>query len=339
MAKRGIKTIIKLIDTLLSISFFISTIFIAFVINSFFVLSGLGLAPGIAFLVENRAYSVLLILFWLFLCIWKTNNDSKIKEIEESKLVIHEKERQIEMVSGVLEAKFGDIADSINAKRLKKILHGAIVRFPFVEACHLYDYELHRTNSHISIKLKFNLGEEQENTCVNVIKQNYYSVDKDIYKSINEFSNFENDTRLSDVSSKMTEVLDSIDKSKHDSCLKFRLNEIAMFIFCKLSNIKNVGFKENVAFVDKAKLLGSDSSRTGILGCILTHSGYVYRYQKQNEDKRGRIYYAAPIVLDTDYILNLIIGGHDLSITDINDTILQVVTFIHEEYNKLTGGI
>lgn len=333
VGKSMIKKLTKIsVNIFFSYIFFVSTILIAFVINSFFALPDTSLPQPISFLVENRVYSSLLIIIWLFLCVLKNYYDDIKQKMNNYDLIIKEKERQIEITSGVLEAKYGDIADSINRNRLSKILKNTISRYPFVEACHLYNYELHRVNSHVRIKVKFNLGEEQECTGINVIKQNYYDIDKNIFKKINKLSNFEDKKKPKDFSCLMDKTFNEIDSSEIHESLKFRLNEIIVFIFCKFFKMDNIGFEESE---NSTKF---DSFRTGILGSILTHRGYIYRYQRKKIEKKGRVYFTSPIILDTEYILNLAIDGQGLNSSELNDTILEVASFIHQEYNRIVGG-
>ena len=184
--------------------FFISTILIAFVINSFFSTEVGNLLGPIKFLVENRVYSISIVIVWGVICFIKNASDFKIKEIDALRETIKNKDRQIERNAGILEGKYGEFAEAIYKNNITRVLNMAVKKFPLVEACHLYSYEYNRAKNNVDIKLNFLDGCEQEGVCINVLKQKYYSIDKDIFnkleKLINENDNMELEISASNIS-------------------------------------------------------------------------------------------------------------------------------------------
>lgn len=240
-------------------------------------------------------------------------------------------EKQIEKNSGLIEAKYGEFAESISDKNIKKILEKTVKKFPMVEACHLYFYEFHRVKDSIDIKINFYQGYEQEMACINVIKQNYYSINKVVFQAIDELNNDIDRKTENYVINKVLDIYNMIEKSDMHQSIKKRLFEVLFYLLCKKLNYNNIGYKED----DNNKL---DTFRTGIIGCLLLEQGYIYKYKKNNENKKGRVYFATPLVLNSEYILNIIIDGRDLNRTEMIDLFTDVVIFIKKEYNNIIGG-
>lgn len=313
--------------------FFISTILIAFAINSFFSSEATNLLGPIKFLVENRVYAISIVTVWGIVCFIKNASDLKSKEICELKDSIKNKDRQIESNSGVLEGKYGEFADAIQKNNINKVLEKVVKSFPLVEACHLYSYQYNRIKNNVDIKINFLHGYEQEGVCINVLKQKYYSIDKNIFNKLKELINKGETIKESKFHKKISELEKLIAADKCDESIKYRLRQIIFGIICTKYHAEglNVGLKE-----DREKKF---IYRTGILGAILSpRKGYMYSYQGNKETKSGRIYYSTPIVLKEEFILNIAIDGRNMNAKQLDDFLKTVVNMIKEEYNYIIKG-
>lgn len=326
------KILRKIYDTLFSPVFFVSAILIAFVINSFFTAEVNKLPEPIKFLVESRVYSVTIIIVWGLICFLKTESDELKNKLHYLNKTLENKERQIEQGSGILEAKYGEFADSISKNNIIKILKSAVKRFPLAEACHIYSYEFQRIKNCVDIKVNFLQGYEQERVCINVVEQNYYSIDKVVFQELKKLKNL-NSLSKNEAVKAVSNGYDMVEKSNNHISIKQRLNEILFYLLCEKLQYHNKGFEKN----DDGSDL--DSFRTGIVGSVLLEKGYIYKYKRDKEEKMGRVYFATPIVLDSEYILNIAIDGRDLSREELVLIFENIVLFIKEEYNKIIGGV
>lgn len=315
--------------------FFISTILIAFVINSFFATEVSNLLGPIKFLVKDRVYSTTIVIVWGLICFIKNALDFKSKKIDELNQIIKNKDRQIEINSGILEGKYGEFAEAIYKDNISKVLNKAVKKFPLVEACHLYSYEYNRSKNNVDVKLNFLDGCEQEGVCINVLKQKYYSIDKDIFNKLEKLINENNDMELETFTSNIKNLIKCIDVSKINESVKYRLKQIVFGIICTryADSESNIGLKE------KSENQNKDNFRTGILGAILSpQKGYIYSYEGNKETKSGRIYYSTAIFLNEEYILNISIDGRGMNGKELDDFFKTVVNMIKDEYNYIIGG-
>jgi len=327
-----VKLLKKVYDTLLTPMFFLSTILIAFIINSFFTSDVINLPVKIKFLVENRTYSFTLIIVWGIICFLKNDIDEKKNKIKYLNKSLENKERQIEQSSGILEARYGEFADSISKSNIEKILINAVKRFPLVEACHLYSYEFQRINNCVDIKVSFLQGYEQERVCINVVRQNYYSIDKNIFQQLRALKHF-NTLKNNKVVEEVSKIYNMVEASNLHISIKYRINEILFYLLCEKLKYDNKGFEK----IDDEFSL--DSFRTGIVGSILLEKGYIYKYKRNKEEKKGRVYFTTPIVLDSEYVLNIAVDGRDLNRVELGCIFENIVLFIKNEYNKIIGGV
>lgn len=327
------KILSKAYDIIFSEVFFLSSIFIAFVINSFFSTDTRNVVAPIAFLIKNRVYSVTIIVFWAIIAFIKNNADEKQIKITALEEEIKKKERQIEQSSGLLEARYGEFADMISINNIEKIFKNTVTRFPLVESCHLYSYEFHRIDNCVDIKVNFLQGYEQERVCINVIKQNYYRIEKSIFQQL---VYLKDNLQLINEQSLVNKVLDlynMVEASHSHESIKYTLKEILFYMLCEKSGYNDKGIERTTG---KKEL---DSFRTGIIGSVLLGKGYVYRYKRDKEDKIGRVYFSTPIILNSEYTLTIAIDGRDLSREELFIRFENIVLFIKQEYNKLIGGV
>jgi len=326
-------TLNKIFSVLLNPVFFLSTILIAFLINSFFTVPSNQLPTVIQFIVKNRIYTLSLIIVWGIFCFTKNELEQSYDKCNKIKVELEVKNRQIQYNAGLIEAKYGEFAESIKNRNLNSIFERTVKRYGILEACHLYTYEYQRINENIDIKIQFLLGFEQEKTCINVIKQNYYSIEKKLFHELRKIRNLKEETKESEITKSIGKVYEQIESSQSHKSIKYLLSEVVFTILCEKLKKPNIGIKKSTDSSDY------DSFRTGILGSILLEGGYIYKYNRRKAEKQGRVYFSTPIVLDSEYVLNICIDGRDLSGIELNDTFNSIVFYIKEEYNKLIGGV
>ena len=287
----------------------------------------------IKFLVENRIYSISIIIIWGLGCFGKNNSDEMKDEIKRLNKALEQKERQIQQSSGLLEARYGEFADSISRNNIDKILRSTVKRFPLVESCHLYLYEFQRVKDCVDIKINFLQGYEQERVLINVVKQNYYSIDKKIFHNLREVNKLDFKTNKNRVIKSIYKLYNIIEESELHISMKYRLDEILLYVLCDKMGYDDRGIEK----IKEENNIGS--FRTGIIGSILLEKGYVYKYKGNKKDKEGRIYFSTPIVLDSEYILSVSIDGRGLNSQEIVDIFQEVVLFTKREYNKIKGDV
>lgn len=312
--------------------FFISTILIAFVINSFFSDEVNNLLGPIKFLIENRVYSITIVVIWGLICFIKNASDLRKVEIEILNEKIKNKERQIETNAGILEGKYGEFAESIRRNNINKVLKRSVQKFPIVEACHLYSYEYNRIKNNVDIKLNFLDGYEQEGICINVLKQKYYSIDKNVFRKLDNLINEYENMPYKKFNTFITNLNNDIENCKTDESIKYRLRKVVFGIVdTKYGEEENVGLIES----DEVKF----NFKTGILGGILSSKkGSIYSYKGSKEIKEGRIYYSTAIFLGEEYILNIAIDGRGMNGKELDEFFKVVVNMIKEEYNYIIRG-
>lgn len=260
-------------------------------------------------------YTLSIIICWSVISFIKSKYDDLQIEYNTLRTNLQDKNRQIEQGSAILAGKYGEFADTIHKNHINKIFSYAIKRFPDLEACHLYEFELLRYNNFIDIKLRFIEGQEQERVCINVIKQNYYNIQKDTYYKIvnfnnlsdiknlitkkNQASNPHDIKRLEEIigakskmlSKKASSLSDFIEKDKLTSKeLKSRLQQILFNSLRDKLCLTGYGYEFNSNDID--------SYRNSIIASIILQEGYIYMYNRKKSDKKDRVYFSTPIILD-----------------------------------------
>ncbi|MDY2883701.1 MAG: hypothetical protein SOT71_13710 [Romboutsia timonensis] len=261
----------------------ITNICIAFVINSFFSDKGDGLWKPIKYLVDHRVYTTSILIVWIIMCFVKNSFDYKNEEVQNLKVDLDNKNRQIEKNVGVLEGKYGEFAESIKKDNINKVLKKAVQKRPMLEACHLYLYEYNRIRDNVDIKLKFLTGYEQEGVCINVLKQKYYSIDKNIFIKLDKLIKDFKDMPPEEFSTKVHELNNFIEGSKIDESIKYRLRNVIFGIVD--TKYKDDEDEDNIGLIENGE--SEYSLRTGILGGILSHKkGAIYSYKGSKEKKK-----------------------------------------------------
>lgn len=329
-----VKPIQYVLNILLNPLFYISAILIAFVINTFFTpctseIISANLPEIIKYLIQDRMYSTLILVCWGIFSFLKLSYDEKLIEIQKKDNEIESLHEQIKHSSGIIEARYGEFANIINEQNIYSILEKSINKFPILEAAHLYNYTFQKVKTSIEIKINFFIGCEQELVRINVIKQQYYNIEKNIFLKFLKINRRLNDTKF-DAVKEMTTLKDDIDKSHMDKTMKEKLTEIIIVLLLKKLGRRDSGLAErNNEAAPKIK--------NAMVTPIILNEGYIYQYAGDDINKSGRMYFSSQINLDNDYILTLVLDGSDFKFDEIEEYFKNVTKYIKDSYRNLLG--
>lgn len=321
-------------NILLNPLFYISAILIAFVINTFFTpftsdIINANMPEIIKYLIQDRMYSTLTLVCWGIFSFLKLSYDEKLTEIQKKDNEIESLHEQIKHNSGIIEARYGEFANKINEQNIYDILEKSINKFPILEAAHLYNYTFQKVKSSIEVKINFFIGCEQERVRINVIKQQYYNIEKNIFLKFLKINRRLSDTRF-DAVKEMTKLKDDIDNSDMDKTMKEKLIEILILLLLKKMGRRNSGLAEK----DKE---AAPKIKNAMVTPIILNEGYIYQYSGDDINKSGRMYFSTQINLDNDYILTLVLDGSDFKFDEIEEYFKNVTKYIKECYRNLLG--
>lgn len=328
--KSVVTRIIKFIKIILNPVFYLSGIFIAFCINSFFTSDSNNLPSWISFIVEERFYTVLIIILWGIFAFGKLLLEEKNTEIHLKDKEIESLKESIKINSGVIEAKYGEFAKKINEENILFVLKKTIAKIPLIEAIHIHKYKLQRVNENIEIKINFYLGCEQERVCINTMNQQYYTIDEEVFMKISAIR--ENSININfNIEEEVAVLQNLIENKVKEENMKLKLIEILLILLIEFNKgNENYILEEN----GECKDMTSEESKLSLMVPIIINNGYAYRYRGINEEKKGRYYFSSQITFNEDYIMTIVMNGGHLDLASAKSYLLASIRKVKNTYKN-----
>lgn len=277
------------------------------------------------------------LLVWLVFTLVCTHYDNQIKELEKDvdryKNIIEEKNLQIKNSVGLIEAKYGEFSKYLKKDKYRTLSQKVVEKFPNIDAVLVYKYTIGVKNKNVEIKIAYDTGAEYEGVNIDIIKQNYYIIEKEIYSEFMEIQKMYDDLKSSSLH-KDKRMKDAFVEKVINLAIKLNKKNPANYrIFVLLVEM----LKDIDKDIDYGKLVERDkenSYRTGILGSILTNNDYIFFYKKRNSDKIDRIYFAFNDIIEGEHKIVILVINNIIN-EDIPDLIKQVIKYYEDVYNEL----
>ncbi|WP_411683141.1 hypothetical protein [Clostridium thailandense] len=259
----------------------------------------------------------------------------EILKLEKS---VHEKEIQIKTNVGLIEARYGEFSEYVKKTKYKTLSKKIVNKFSYIDAVQIYNYTIGtKTNTeHIEIKIKYDTGAEYEGININVIKQQYYKIEKKVYLDFLEIQKMYGNIQVSNLYE--DEKIQQLFIEKSFLLLDYlseENNPINQRVFILVAEmINDIDLESELGQLIEDEI--DDCVRSGILGSILSNRDYMYYYKKNKMEKLGRTYFSFNDIMDGENkIITIVINSNSINMKDREKLINEVIAYYEEIYSKL----
>lgn len=274
----------------------------------------------------------------------------KIDHLEECLIqknaIIKEQKDQLENEMAMIAGKYGEFSGFIKKEKITNILSKIVNKFTYLDSIQVHSFNMRVDEDFLTYKLIYDNGYVKEGVNINTIDQQYYKVNKRIYRkfkrTIDDYKTYLDSIDKEIVNRIINDAVDVLSDIANDYTPEhLRIFEILLSIIEDLNpeeyleGISDLSIsydKEEKGDDDTANIVINSEEitefkRTGILGSILMNKDYMYDYEKINNLKMNRKYFSFPDEFDNENkVITFIINSNsEANISQerlINDVIL-----------------
>lgn len=274
----------------------------------------------------------------------------KINNLEESLIekesIIKEQKAQLKDEMHMIAGKYGEFSNFIKDGKITGFLSKIVNNFTYLDAIQVHSFNIRIDEEFLMYKLVYDNGYVKEGININNINQQYYKVDKDIYRkfkrTIDYYKIYLDSVDEEIVNRIIDDAVDILgDIANNYTPEHIRIFDILLSIIESLNpdedldGINDLSIEPNDQQLedDGTEIIVSNSDesinfkRTGILGSILMNKDYMYDYEKINNSKIHRKYFSFPDEFDNEnkiitFIINTNSGANITQRRLIEDIIL-----------------
>lgn len=294
--------------------------------------------------------TVIWICAFVFYIIFDGIRNYYINQINRLNCVIIEKDAKIEELDkqiknnmGLIEGKYGEFSSYLEKDKCKDMLSKLVDKFSYLEAVHLYDYNISKRCDKIIFHVNFFIGMESEGIDVNLIKQAYFYIDKDIYSDFRDFDDYYCNNFTPNEPNDVSTLGKKGENLSHKLINNITPENIRIF-----NLVANTLIKVNEDFAIKGFMPIKNIGRNGLLGCLISDQDAKYYYidnkdesdkniNNKNNTKINRMYFSFKDIFDgKSKIVTFIIDIDSTKIfegEDENILIKEVINY-YEELKK-----
>lgn len=111
-----------------------------------------------------------------------TKMENLNKELEYKKITIDKQEKQLENQMYAIVGKYGEFGSFIKKNKSTELMRKLVNNFTYLESVQIHDWNIRVDDDNLTFKLTYDNGYVKEGININNINQQYYRVDKNIYK-------------------------------------------------------------------------------------------------------------------------------------------------------------
>lgn len=285
----------------------------------------------------------------------KSKIDNLEEYIIEKDTIINEQKLQLKDEMYMIAGKYGEFSTFIKKEKMTNFLSKIVNNFTYLDSIQVHSFNIRVDEDFLKYKLTYDNGYVKEGANVNTINQQYYKVNKDIYRrfkrTIDYYKIYLDSVDEEVVNRIINDAVDILSDIADDYTSEhLRIFDILLSIIESLSSDEylegisdlllsdevqeeQVSNEEQEESGNDAEIIIENSSeiidfkRTGILGSILMNKDYMYDYEKINNSKIHRKYFSFPDGFDDEnkiitFIINSNSGANTTQERLINDVIL-----------------
>lgn len=242
------------------------------------------------------------------------------KELDYSKVTIEKQEKQLENQMYAIVGKYGEFGVHIKKNKSKDLMRKLVNNFTYIECVQIHDWSMRVEEENLVFIIKYDNSYVKEGVDINNINQQYYKVNKNIYRKFKRaidyykmYKDSLDDEIVGRISDDFAAILNNIPDNytpEYDRIINIIVTilesilpeEVLKNIFNANSSYTEIdkGDNESSENIDEEEEKILEYKRTGILGAILMNSDYMYEYEKSDESKLYRKYFSFLDKLDNE---------------------------------------
>lgn len=296
--------------------------------------------------------------------------ESLNEKIKYDKDTIEKQSRQLENQMNAIAGKYGEFGIYIRKNKNKDLMKKLVNNFPYLECVQIHNWNMRVEDNNLIFKLTHDNSYVKEGVNINNINQQYYKIDKEIYKqfkrAIDYYKNYKDslDNELIErITSDFTRILNNIPSNyspEYDRIISIIIeilksilpeedfesifNNSSSYIDNENNNISNDNTENEISHESGQDSVDEEEEtdrvmeykRTGILGAILMNSDYMYEYEKNDGSKLYRRYFSFLDRLDNENkIITFIINSNSGENVTYQRLLTEVVSHYECLYENL----
>ena len=284
-------------------------------------------------------------------------------EIRYDEDTIEKQSRQLENQMNAIAGKYGEFGIYIRKNKNVDLMRKLVNNFPYLECVQIHNWSMRVEENNLIFKLTYDNSYVKEGVNINNINQQYYKIDKDIYRQFKRtidyykmYKDSLDEELVVTIANDFARILNSIPNNytpEYDRIISIIIRILESILprqafesifnsnssYIDNDNTDNeVGYENNQDSIDEADETERviEYKRTGILGAILMNSDYMYEYEKRNESKLYRRYFSFLDRLDNENkIITFVINSNSGENVTYQRLLREVVSYYECLYEYL----